>query len=309
MRIGLGWRIPQFPTDGTNPQDFVAQIVHSLESLDEGFDSAWLEDHMLPGPRWQAPETDALEGWTTINYFMGKFERLSFGHIVLCNSYRNPALLAKMVATLCSLAPGRFILGMGAGWKENEYLSYGYEFPNARARIGALSEAIQIIRKMWTENAVSFNGKYYKINSAYCNPKPNPIPPIMIGGGGEKLTLRTVAEHADWWNAVVNLEDYKHKLDVLRSHCNRIGRDYESIKKTWLGCIAIAKTDDEAMRLAKNNPFPTSEPTISGTPEQVSQKLKEFVDIGVEYLILRFLDFPSKTGTRLFTEHVAPQFR
>jgi len=240
---------------------------------------------------------------------MGKFERLSFGHIVLCNSYRNPALLAKMVATLCSLAPGRFILGMGAGWKENEYVSYGYEFPNGRTRIDALSEAIQIIRKMWTENVVSFNGKYYKISGAYCNPKPNPIPPIMIGGGGERLTLRTVAEHADWWNGVVNLEDYKHKLDVLRSHCNRIGRDYESIKKTWLGCIAITETEDEAIRLAKNNPFPTREPTISGTPEQVSQKLKEFVDIGVEYLILRFLDFPSTTGTKLFTENVATQFR
>ncbi|HKM78121.1 MAG TPA: LLM class flavin-dependent oxidoreductase [Candidatus Bathyarchaeia archaeon] len=309
MGISLGWRIPQFPTDGSNSQDFVTQIVHSLELLGEGFDSAWLEDHMLPGPRWQNPETDSLEGWTTINYFMGKFERLSFGHIVLCNSYRNPALLAKMVATLCSLAPGRFILGMGAGWKENEYVSYGYEFPNGRTRIDALSEAIQIIRKMWTENVVSFNGKYYKISGAYCNPKPNPIPPIMIGGGGERLTLRTVAEHADWWNGVVNLEDYKHKLDVLRSHCNRIGRDYESIKKTWLGCIAITETEDEAIRLAKNNPFPTREPTISGTPEQVSQKLKEFVDIGVEYLILRFLDFPSTTGTKLFTENVATQFR
>jgi alkanesulfonate monooxygenase SsuD/methylene tetrahydromethanopterin reductase-like flavin-dependent oxidoreductase (luciferase family) len=158
LGISLGWRIPQFPTDGTNSQDFVAQIVHSLELLGEGFDSAWLEDHMLPGPRWQNPETDSLEGWTTINYFMGKFERLSFGHIVLCNSYRNPALLAKMVATLCSLAPGRFILGMGAGWKENEYASYGYEFPNARARIDALSEAIQIIRKMWMVNTTKSAG-------------------------------------------------------------------------------------------------------------------------------------------------------
>ncbi|HEW94029.1 MAG TPA: LLM class flavin-dependent oxidoreductase, partial [Thermoprotei archaeon] len=112
-----------------------------------------------------------------------------FGHIVLCNSYRNPALLAKMTATLQVLSNGRYILGIGAGWKIDEYIAYGYPFPPPRVRIGQLEEAVQIIRRMWTEESVSFRGKYYHIDNAICSPKPKPVPLIMIGGGGEKLML------------------------------------------------------------------------------------------------------------------------
>jgi len=312
-RIGFGWRIPEFPVDENRGQEFIANIMRSLERVEECFDSAWLSDHMIPWADWQSPDTDNLEGWATINYLMGVFKRLSFGHIVLCNSYRNPALLAKMVATLSLLAPGRFILGVGAGWKKNEYISYGYEFPEASARIEALEEGVQIIRKMWTEKVVYFRGKHYNITGAYCFPKPDPIPPIMIGGGGEKLTLRVVASHADWWNCPnLTVEEYKHKLEVLKRHCENVGRSYKGIKKTWLGCIAIAKTEDEALRIATNNPFVAKETrfdamrtTIIGNPEQVIQRLAEFVDLGVEYFIFRFLDFPSTTGIELFTEKIA----
>jgi len=272
---------------------------------------------MIPWADWRNPDIDNLEGWTTINYLVGAFKRLSFGHIVLCNSYRNPALLAKMAANLSLFAPGRFILGIGAGWKKDEHLSYGYEFPDASARIEALEEAVQIIRKMWTEKAVYFRGRYYNIAGAYCFPKPDPIPPIMIGGGGEKLTLKAVASHADWWNCPnLTLEEYRRKLDVLKNHCGKVGRKYEAIKKTWLGCISIAETKDEALRIATANPFVTKETrfdamraTIIGTPEQVSQRLAEFIDLGVEYFIFRFLDFPSMKGTELFTEKVAEELR
>jgi alkanesulfonate monooxygenase SsuD/methylene tetrahydromethanopterin reductase-like flavin-dependent oxidoreductase (luciferase family) len=306
MKIGLGWRIPQFPVDGSRGQEFVAQIARSMETVESVFDSAWIEDHMLPGAPWQAPEIDALEGWTTASYLMGIFRRLSFGHIVLCNSYRNPALLAKMAATLCCLSPGRFILGLGAGWKQNEYISYGYDFPQASARIAALGEGVEIIRKMWTEDVVHFDGKYFKVNDAYCNPKPNPVPPIMIGGGGEKLLLRLVALQADWWNMCGTLEAYGHKLDVLRAHCEKVGRDYESIKKTWVGCVAIAETQDEAVRIANSNPFrQDDETTITGNPAQVSRGLIEYANLGVEYFILRFLDFPSVKGVKLFADNVA----
>jgi alkanesulfonate monooxygenase SsuD/methylene tetrahydromethanopterin reductase-like flavin-dependent oxidoreductase (luciferase family) len=310
VRVGFGWRIPEFPVDGPGGQEFITQILRSLESVEGTFDSAWLSDHMIPWADWQRPDTDNLEGWTTVNYLMGMFKRLSFGHIVLCNSYRNPALLAKMAATLGVLAPGRFILGIGAGWMKDEYLSYGYDFPEPSARIEALDEGVQIIRKMWTENKVTFHGKHFKINDAYCNPKPNPIPPIMIGGGGERLMLRVVASQADWWNELVPLGQYRHKLDVLRDHCKRVGRTYDSIKKTWLGCVAIAETEDKAVQIAKGSPFTASsyETTITGTPEQVKQKLKEFADIGVEYFILRFLDFPSLAGIGQFAK-VAKEFK
>jgi alkanesulfonate monooxygenase SsuD/methylene tetrahydromethanopterin reductase-like flavin-dependent oxidoreductase (luciferase family) len=200
------------------------------------------------------------------------------------------------------LSSGRFILGIGAGWNKPEYLSYGYDYPAASVRIGALEEAVQIIRKMWTEDMVYFNGKYYKLNGAYCNPKPNPKPPIMIGGGGEKLTLRVVASQADWWNEGLPLEEYTHKLTILRNHCERVGRDYDSIKKTWLGCVAIAKTKEAALQTVKGNPFAASETTLTGTPEQISERIKELADLGVEHFILRFLDFPNQTGIEQFME-------
>jgi len=178
----------------------------------------------------------------------------------------------------------------------------------ASVRIEALDEAVQIIRKMWTDDVVNFNGKHYRLNGAYCNPKPNPNPPIMIGGGGEKL-LKVVASQADWWNGVLPLEVYKQKLSVLKKHCESVGRDYDSIKKTWLGTVAIARTEDEASRIAKNNPFAAADPCIVGTPEQVAGQLAEFADLNVRYFILRFLDFPKQDGIDLFMENVTPEFK
>ena len=308
MKIGFGWRIPEFPAHGARGQEFIAEIRRSLEKVEGNFDSAWLSDHVIPWADWQNPATDNLEGWTALNYLMGTFKRLSFGHVVLCNSFRNPALLAKMAATLSVLSSGRFILGIGAGWKRDEYISYGYDFPEASVRIEMLDEAVQIIRKMWTENEVYFRGKHYRIKGAYCNPKPNPKPPIMIGAAGERLALKVVASQADWWNAVLPLDEYRLKLAVLKKHCKEVGRDYDSIKKTWLGCVAIAEKNDEARRIAKTTRFAATEPTLTGTPEQVARQLAEFVDIGVEYFILRFLDFPSHSGIELFTENVMREF-
>jgi alkanesulfonate monooxygenase SsuD/methylene tetrahydromethanopterin reductase-like flavin-dependent oxidoreductase (luciferase family) len=309
-RIGFGWRIPEFPVDGSRGRAFASQVLESLELVEEVFDSAWVSDHMMPWAEWQSPDTDNLEGWSTVNYLIGVFRRLSFGHIVLCNSYRNPALLAKMVANICLFAPGRFILGIGAGWRREEYLSYGYSFPGAASRIGALEEALQIIRGMWRDGAVHFSGRYYTVRGARCHPRPEPAPPIMVGGGGERLTLRVAASYADWWNCPnLTVEEYRRKLEALRRHCEAVGRRYEDIKKTWLGCLAIADTWDEALRIARGNPFFSKETrfnpmraTIIGTPEQVAERLSSFVDLGVEYFIFRLLDFPGRRGIELFEE-------
>ena len=308
MTVRVGWRIPQFPADESKGEEFVSQIVRSLEEAQGAFDSAWMEDHMVPGAAWAKADGVALEGWTTVTYLMGVFKRLSFGHIVLCNSYRNPALLAKMGATLACLAPARFILGLGAGWKENEYKSYGYKFPSAADRIESLGEAIQIIRKMWTEETTNFKGKYYEIIDAYCNPKPNPIPPIMVGGAGAKL-LRLVATRADWWNMLGTPDEYEHRLNILRTHCRDIGRELTSIKKTWLGNISISESHEEAALITDRSPFPAGETTITGNPVDVARELRKYADLGVEYFILRFLDFPDTKGAKLFAEKVAPQLR
>jgi len=157
---------------------------------------------------------------------------------------------------------------------------------------------------------VTYTGRHYSVNDAHLNPKPNPLPPIMIGGGGEQLTLRVVAEHADWWNGGGNREIYAHKLEVLRGHCAAIGRDYDTIKKTWqCECVAIAPTQEAAEQLAAASPFYTGPDfSLVGTPEQVIAQIEAWVALGVGQMQIRFADFPQTTGITLFMDEVLPHF-
>jgi hypothetical protein len=180
-----------------------------------------------------------------------------------------------MGATLQLLSQGRFVMGLGTGWYENDYTAFGYDFPEKPAdRIAQLEETIQIIRRMWTETPVTFEGKYYRVNAAFCEPKPEPVPPILIGGGGEKLMLRLVAKYADWWNYCDTAEAYGHKLDVLRAHCDAVGRDFKQIVKTWDGLqMTLAETEAEAWRIYEVSPF-KRRGCIVGTPQQAAEQLK-----------------------------------
>jgi alkanesulfonate monooxygenase SsuD/methylene tetrahydromethanopterin reductase-like flavin-dependent oxidoreductase (luciferase family) len=309
-QIEFGWRVPAFPVDGSKSTEFVQQIMDNLRQIQGKFDSAWVADHFIPWANFQSDETDTLECLTAINYLAGAFPQLDFGTIVLCQSYRNPALLAKMTATLQLLSGGRFILGIGAGWKADEYRAYNYEFPKPAVRIRQLEETVEIVKLLWKDAPASYEGNHYKIENAYCEPKPDPLPPIMIGGGGEQLTLRVVAKHADWWNFPGGtLENYKHKLDVLRGHCDAVGRDYEEIRKTW-ACeqVAVAATEEEAERIAAASPF-SGNNLLVGTPEQVAEGLRSFTEVGVTYFILRFCDFPRNEGLLRFAEEVMPLVR
>jgi alkanesulfonate monooxygenase SsuD/methylene tetrahydromethanopterin reductase-like flavin-dependent oxidoreductase (luciferase family) len=308
--VKFGWRVPAFPVDGSRGATFIDQITGTLSQIQARFDSAWVADHFLPWANFQSDDTDTLECFTTMSYLAGAFPGLHFGSIVLSQSYRNPALLAKMGATLQALSGGRFILGIGAGWKEDEYRAYGYEFPRTPVRIAQLEEAVQIIRRLWTEAPADFTGKYYRIQAAHCEPRPQPRPTILIGGGGEKLTLRIVAKHADWWNFPGgSVENYAHKLDVLRGHCQAVGRDFDQIVKTWAAeVVAVAATESQAKRVAEASPFYQGS-GIVGDPQQVAAQLRTFVDLGVEHFILRFADFPDPDGALLFAEEVIPQLR
>ena len=311
-KVEFGLRVPSFPVDGSSGEAFTDQVIRFISEVEDDFDSAWICDHFHPWARFVSETTPTIEGFTAISYLSGIFKRLKFGNIVLCNSYRNPALLAKMGATLHLLTGGRFILGIGSGWKEDEYIAYGYEFPPPKVRIQQLEEGVQIIRKMWTETKATFEGKYYRIKNAICSPRPKPIPPIMIGGGGEKLTLRVVAKHADWWNLPnVSVETFKHKLEVLEDHCEKIGRNPAEIKKTLANIVAIAETMEEARRIAIESPFISlgnMENFIIGNPDAVTEKISEYVELGMEHFILRFLDFPKTDGAKLFAEKVIPNF-
>jgi len=309
--VKFGLRIPSFPVDGSDTGEFISQIHFFIGELERYFDSAWICDHFIPWAEFVSKEVPNLEGFTAVAYFSALYRKLKWGNVVLCNSYRNPALLAKMGATLQNLSNGRFILGIGAGWKKDEYLAYGYCFPTASVRIKQLEEAVQIIRMMWINGKATFHGKYYEVIDAVCEPRPNPVPPIMIGGGGEKLTLRVVAKYADWWNVPnVSPKIYKHKLGVLKEHCIAVNRDFDEIVKTLANIVAIAKSDREAFEMAYKSQFIRKgfeENYIIGDPEQVVKKIKEYVDLGVTYFILRFLDFPSVEGAKLFFEEVVPR--
>ena len=310
MTLQFGWHLHSFPVDGSDATQFLQQNITMLDLVQKAnFDSVWVDDHFWPWAKFQSNDTPYVECMTTIAYFAARYPTLKFGSSVLCQSYRNPALMAKMVANLQWLTGGRFLFGIGAGWMEEEYLANNMEFPKPAVRIAQLEEVIQIINKLWHETPASFTGNYYQIKDAYLMPKPEPIPPLLIGGGGEQLTLRVVAKYADIWNIPGGTyENYARKLDILRQHCDAIGRDFNTIVKSWSAeCIAVAPTEAEARRIAQSTPYQNG--PIYGTPAQVAEQLQAFVDLGVSYLVVRLVDFPSTAGLELFINEVMPRLQ
>jgi alkanesulfonate monooxygenase SsuD/methylene tetrahydromethanopterin reductase-like flavin-dependent oxidoreductase (luciferase family) len=183
--------MPAESLDKQRRATFVADLNRALDLVAGHFDSAWMVDHL------QFADADVLEGFTALTYMAALHPQLKFGHAVLCQSFRNPALLAKMGATLHFMSGGRFILGMGAGWHAEEYTAYGYDFPPGRVRVEQLAEALHIIRAMWTQEKATFEGKYYRVIEARCEPRPDPLPPLMVGAFKPKM-LRLAARYADW---------------------------------------------------------------------------------------------------------------
>ncbi|MBM4418330.1 MAG: LLM class flavin-dependent oxidoreductase [Chloroflexi bacterium] len=310
VRVELGWRVPMWPADDAPGTVLVRQIENHLRHLDGAFRTAWLSDHVVPGNGWRGPHPDTLEAWSAICHFAAVFPRYRFGHVVMNNSFRNPALLAKMAATTQLLTGGRLIMGIGAGWKEDEYTSYGYPYPPPAIRIGQLEDGVQIMRAMWTASPATFHGRHFSVTDAYCNPMPDPPIPIMIGGAGEQLTLRAVARHADWWNMPGGSPaTYRRKLDVLSGHCATIRRDPATIALTWeTGVVAVAPTRAEARRLAQASRFYQAsggdEACLIGEPGDVADQIRAFTELGVGHVILRFADFPAMDSAAYFAEHV-----
>ena len=272
-QIGFGWHMPSFPADGSDGDTFLRQCEHFLDLIHGRLDSVWVDDHFWPWATWQAPDTPYTELVSTMAFYAARYPTLRWVSSMFCQSYRSPGVIAKTVANLQWLTGGRIVCGIGAGWMESEYRGFAYDFPKPAMRIAQLEEAIQIIKLLWTESPASFEGKHYRIENAYCSPKPNPIPPLLIGGGGEQLTLRVVAKYADWWNQPGGtLENYAQKLTVLRRHCDEVGRDYDAIRKTFNAeSIAVARTEAEAKRFAAATPYQNG--SIVGTPQQVAEKL------------------------------------
>ena len=279
MKFGL--QHPSFSLDG-KPGEIADSLSRLVVKAEEGgFDSFWVMDHFHQIRYVGAPEESMLEGWTTLAALSGKTSRIKLGTLVTGNTYRHPSVLAKIGATLDVMSKGRLFMGIGAGWNEEEATAYGIPFPSTRERFQRLEEAVQVIKKMWTEERANFDGKYYNLRGAYCNPKPiqKPYPPIMVGGSGERQTLRIVAKHADACNLFGSVQIIEQKLRILREHCKRVGRNYDEIVKTALVRIAIGsiRSEVEAASQAK---------WIYGTPDNVRRQVEEFRDAGIDYLIV-----------------------
>jgi alkanesulfonate monooxygenase SsuD/methylene tetrahydromethanopterin reductase-like flavin-dependent oxidoreductase (luciferase family) len=280
-------------------------VEHTFPYLDQTaapFDSLWFPDHVQYGSHKVA------EGWTLLAYALARYPDKLAGHEVLCNSFRNPAHLAKMVASAQALSGGRAILGIGAGWNREEYLAYGWPFPPARVRIAQLGEAIELIRAMWAGAPATYRGEHYHISDAYCEPRPEPIPPVMVGGSGEKYLLRVVAQHADWWNySYRGRAAYAHKQEVLKQHCREVGRDYEVIRHVIRVGILIAESEREIEQIkARPDTRPLDEIQLVGTPDQVTETLHDIIRQGAHRLTVNFADVPRPDGTRLFAATVLP---
>ena len=295
MQFGLQKPIFTFDYRGED----TSQIIDSLKKLattaeNNGFDSFWVMDHFHQIPMIGKVEEPMLESWTTLSMLAGLTTKIKLGTLVTGIMYRYPAILAKVAATLDVLSKGRLFMGIGAAWNEEESNAYGIHFPPASERMSRLEEAIQIIRKMWTEEpSASFDGIYYQIRNAYCNPKPiqKPSPPILVGGSGERKTLKIVAKYADACNLFGSAETVKRKLNILKEHCKSVGRDYNSILKTKLGIIMVEDEKQTAEKkieqIFKGMPEEQiREFAIYGTPEDVLRQIELFEQVDIQYLIV-----------------------
>jgi alkanesulfonate monooxygenase SsuD/methylene tetrahydromethanopterin reductase-like flavin-dependent oxidoreductase (luciferase family) len=262
-----------------------------------------------------------LECWSTLVALSAVTTHLRLGTMVTCNSFRNPALLAKIAATVDVISGGRLEFGIGAGVQEAEHRAYGFPFPAASNRIERLREAVEVIKALWTEEKASYKGKHYSIKKAVCEPKPlqKPHPPITIGGGGEKLTLKVTAQHADRydWGYVPSLELYKNKLNVLETHCSMVGRDFQEIEKScWPGGqVVIARNRKElGAKIVREKPNSVAledfeRTSLIGTPDECVRKMQPYVDLGVTHFMLFFGDLPNLSSLQLFAETVAKKMR
>lgn len=305
LLVPQGWRMDLVGiADPVEAYETMTRVA--LEAEDLGYDSIWLYDHFHTVPKPTQEVT--FECWTSTAALARDTRRVRIGQMVTCNGYRNPALMAKMASTVDVLSHGRLDFGIGAGWYEHEYRAYGYDFHEAPERLRYLREAVQVILAMWTQNEAVFEGKYYRINGAINQPKgaQKPHIPMLIGGGGEQVTLKLVAQYGDACNiGHLDNDGLKHKFGVLKKHCEDIGRDYNTIKRTVLFNCAIAETDEAAMAKAASftRNIPSGrlrEQAIIGTPDTIRRRLAEIEEAGAQEIILFMPDSKDLAAVRLF---------
>ncbi len=322
VRFGLfvpqGWIMDLADIEDPIEQyETMSRIALTAERL--GFDSIWLFDHFHT--YFKPVLETTFECWTSTAALARDTSRIRLGQMVTCNGYRNPALMAKMASTVDVLSHGRLDFGIGAGWYEHEYRAYGYEYPPTPGdRLRRLDEALQIIRAMWTEPYASFQGTYYQISGAINEPKgvQRPHPPIWIGGSGEKVTLKLAARYGDATNLGGHLNDmsyYIHKYEVIRGHCEAIGRDPDTLIRSANAETTLLRPGDDAELLTRRyrrddtlEEYRTH--AVVGGPQEVIDTYGRLIDAGVNYIIVS--DLPGLATTDILeylAAEVLPAFR
>ena len=312
--VPQGWKLEY---TGIDPrQAWLTSVSWAQHAEELGYDHLWVYDHVETVPRRE--RTHCFEAFTMLAALSQVTEKAELGQLVTCVGYRNVGLLAKEAACVDVMSNGRLILGIGAGWFEREYEAYGYEYPSNRDRLALLNEALEVIPQLWSEEVVSYEGQHIQLDGAYCEPQPlrSPRPPILVGGGGEKVTLRIAARHADMTNWQVGLDSYIHKSSLLDGYCEDIGRDPESIIRTHgPDCLIVnsqaeldkwLETKDGGHLWGATDHEEYLRDNFVGTVEQVAEKAQAFIDAGCSEFILWFRDAPSYDSMTAWMQGVVP---
>ena len=317
LKLGVfvpqGWRMDL--ADVPDPiEKYETMSRCAREAEQAGFDAVWLYDHFHTVP---TPQIESVfECWTSMAGLARDTKTIRLGQMVTCNGYRPPSLLAKMASCIDVMSRGRLILGIGAGWYQHEYEAYGYQYPDTPERLRMLRESLQVIKAMWTEEHPTFDGRYYHVRGAINEPKPvqKPHPPIWIGGGGEKVTLKLVAQYGDACNFNADVETVRHKLEVLREHCETVGRDYDSVLKTleFYSILGDSReidrvAADAARRSGQDESFIRSWHRLHGDADRIAGIIQSYADVGIQYFIVNLPNaFEGGVITR-FAEEVFPR--
>ncbi|MSO60160.1 MAG: LLM class F420-dependent oxidoreductase [Ilumatobacteraceae bacterium] len=299
--VQMGLQIPVFSYDGIAPEKlFEAVAAQAVAAEKAGFDSVWVMDHFFQLPGLGKPSQEMFECYAILCALAARTSTVRLGAMVGGVTYRNPAVLVKSVTALDVISGGRAIWGIGAGWFELEHNSFGIEFGTFTERFEKLEEALQIAKMMFVQDRTTFEGKWFNIDQAYNSPKPIQAggPPIMIGGSGQKKTLRMVAQYADACNVFGEAQQVRHLMNVLNDHCDRLGRNPDDICRTRLGTIAIGRTREEAEAMAlssrgvkKLSDLPEADAArvrsmmIIGNTDDVRGQVQELLDSGLDGVV------------------------
>ena len=299
-----------FWPSASNPWTEVLTVARHAERT--GWDRIWFADHFMPNKPVGEDVSDGLvhESWTTLAAFASRIPRIGLGHLVSGNTYRHPALTAKMAAQIDVISGGRFILGLGAAWQENEHHAYGIHFGTLKERMDRFEEACQLITEMFRCRKTTFTGQYYQLVDAPMEPRPIQTPlPLMIGGGGEKRTLRITAQYANEWNVWGTPEMLIRKQSVLDAHCSDIHRDPAEIQRS--ACTLLVMTDDDNVL---GRARASGRPVLGGSNEEIKQTVQAYIDAGVDEIIIPDHTLGSNAFQRTeqmdrFIEEIVPAFR